>query len=191
MRRPPRGMPALAGLVQATQVLPVWRAPECPKGHAAAPVGGGGARTTHRQQAPPDWRPPRDTPRHRWAAAGPGRTTSRRASHTSATWPHWCGGHRRDRRARASHAQRQAPPDWRPPRGLQGLAGLRGAAPNEVRPPSLAGGQATRRPETWRGNEHRRRSDGAASTAERRSLRTPRSTPGSGRPGGRRGARAR
>ena len=54
---------SLAGLVQATQVLPVWRAPECPKGPAAAPVGGGGARTTHRQQAPPDWRPPRSLAR--------------------------------------------------------------------------------------------------------------------------------
>ena len=29
----------------------------------------------------------------------------------------------------------------------RGLAGLRGAAPNEVRPPSLAGGRALRRPE--------------------------------------------
>ena len=34
----------LAGLVQATQVPPVWRAPEGPEGLAAAPVGGGGAR---------------------------------------------------------------------------------------------------------------------------------------------------
>ena len=38
----------------------------------------------------------------RRCAAGPGRTTSRRAEHTSATQPHWCGGRRRDRRARAS-----------------------------------------------------------------------------------------
>ena len=38
----------------------------------------------------------------RRCAAGPGRTTSRRAEHTSATQPHWCGGRRRDQRARAS-----------------------------------------------------------------------------------------
>ena len=90
-----------------------------------------------------------------WAAAGPGRASRRRitAQHCRRRR---CGGRRRVRRARASHAQRQAPPDWRPPRGLRGLAGLRGAAPNEVRSPSLAGGQATRRPEIWRGHKHRR-----------------------------------
>ena len=38
----------------------------------------------------------------RRCAAGPGLTTSRRAEHTSATQPHWCGGRRRDQRARAS-----------------------------------------------------------------------------------------
>ena len=43
----------------------------------------------------------------------------------------------------------------------------------------LAGGRARRRPEHQRGNKHRRR------------VRTPRSTPDSGRPGGRRGGRAR
>ena len=75
---------------------------------AAAAVGGGGA-----------WL------RRPWAAAGPGRASSRRA---------------------------QAPPVWRAPEGPEGTGGLRGAAPNEVRPPSLAGGRARRRPEHQRGN---------------------------------------
>ena len=35
-----------------------------------------------------------------------------------------------------------APPDWRPPEGPEGTGGLRGAAPNAVRTPSLAGGRA-------------------------------------------------
>ena len=35
----------------------------------------------------------------------------------------------------------------RAPEGPEGTGGLRGAAPNEVRPPSLAGGRALRRPE--------------------------------------------
>ena len=34
-----------------------------------------------------------------WAAAGPGRTTSRRAERHQPRRPHWCGGRRRDRRA--------------------------------------------------------------------------------------------
>ena len=63
--------------------------------------------------------------RRPWAAAGPGRASSRRA---------------------------QAPPVWRAPEGPEGTGGLRGAAPNEVRPPSLAGGRALRRPEHQRGN---------------------------------------
>ena len=33
----------LAGLVQATQAPPAWRAPEGPEGLAAVPVGGGRA----------------------------------------------------------------------------------------------------------------------------------------------------
>ena len=36
---------------------------------------------------------------------------------------------------------------WRAPEGPEGTGGLRGAAPNEVRTPSLAGGWAIRRPE--------------------------------------------
>ena len=40
-----------------------------------------------------------------------------------------------------------APLVWRAPEGPEGTGGLRGAAPNEVRAPSLAGGRALRRPE--------------------------------------------
>ena len=41
----------------------------------------------------------------------------------------------------------QAPLVWRAPEGPEGAGGLRGAAPNEVRSPSLAGGRGLRRPE--------------------------------------------
>ena len=54
----------------------------------------------------------------------------------------------------------QSPPDWRPPRGLRGLAGLRDDAPSEARGTDgeRAGrprggrrsGGALQRPEIWR-----------------------------------------
>ena len=55
-------------------------------------------------------------------------------------------------------------PNWRPPRGLRGLAGLRGDAPSEARGADVSragrprggrksgGGQARRRPENQRGH---------------------------------------
>ena len=76
----------------------------------------------------------------------------------TATRHHWCGGRRREWWAwlrcpwvvagpgPARHSD-QAPLVWRAPEGPEGTGGLRGAAPNEVRPPSLAGGRAIRRPE--------------------------------------------
>ena len=64
-----------------------------------------------------------------WAVAGPGRASKRRTK---------------------PHISDQAPPVWRAPEGPEGTGGLRGAAPNEVRPPSLAGGRARRRPEHQR-----------------------------------------
>ena len=73
----------------------------------------------------------RDLPRC-WAAAGPGRVPRQRIEpHTSAP----------------------APLVWRAPEGPEGTGGLRGAATNEVRPPSLAGGRAIRRPEHQRGHK--------------------------------------
>ena len=107
------------------------------------------------------------------------------------------------------HISDQAPPVWRAPEGPEGargpgcgargrrrgLAGLRDDAPSEAH--GADGSRAGRRPRAHkaarphsrarRRPEHQR----ATSTTERRSLRTPRSTPGSGRPGGRRGGRGR
>ena len=51
----------------------------------------------------------------------------------------------------SSNTATKAPLVWRAPEGPEGTGGLRGAAPNEVRTPSLAGGRALRRPEhPWR-----------------------------------------
>ena len=72
-------------------------------------------------------------PRCRWAVAGPGQALRRRAK---------------------PHISNQASLVWRAPEGPEGTGGLRGAAPNEVRTPSLAGGRALRRPEHPWGNKH-------------------------------------
>ena len=66
----------LAGLVQATQVPPIWRPPEGLAGQTAEPVGGGGARASTRAPSPA---------RLEAAAgpAGPGRASSRRAERSS------------------------------------------------------------------------------------------------------------
>ena len=90
------------------------------------PVGGGGA-----------WL------RCPWAVAGPGRDSRRRAEPKARS----ADGSRAGRRPRRSPAPRV----WRAPEGPEGTGGLRGAAPNEVRLPSLAGGRALRRPEHQRG----------------------------------------
>ena len=58
----------------------------------------------------------------------------------------------------------QAPPVWRAPEGPEGTGGLRGAAPNEVRTPSLAGGRALRRPEHQRSQKQRHQSGGPPPT---------------------------
>ena len=55
------------------------------------------------------------------------------------------------------NTQRQAAPVWRAPEGPEGTGGLRGAATNEVRSPSLAGGRARRRPEHQRGYKQQAR----------------------------------
>ena len=61
---------------------------------------------------------------------------------TSETWHHWCGGRRRAPEGPAAvpvgggarPGNTQTPPtDWRPPRGLRGLAGLRDDAPSDAR----------------------------------------------------------
>ena len=102
--------------------------------------------------------------RRPWAAAGPGRASRRRAE---------------------QHISDQAPPVWRAPEGPEGTGGLRGAAPNEVRPPSLAGGRGLRRPKHQRRHKqhHAAAGDlsGHSNTEDQANL--PYSPPpGSGRP---------
>ena len=58
---------------------------------------------------------------------------------------------------RAAH-QRPGATVWRAPEGPEGTGGLRGAAPNAVRSPSLAGGRAQRRPERQRSHRHQAQS---------------------------------
>ena len=129
--------------------------------------------------------------RRPWAAAGPGQAThrhprpiggrreacgawpgfetTRRTNHQH-TRPHRCGGRRRPgcgTRGRQQGLARQhtgTPTDWRPPRGLQGLAGLRTDAPSEARG---ADGERAGRP---RGG---RRSGGAPSSPAPRSTTRP------------------
>ena len=123
----------LAGLVQATQVPPVWRAPE---GRAAVPVGGGeawpGFETTREphisNQAPTAWRAPEKPAAVRVGGgrAWPDNESTRRAKLAART--------ARGRAAAHRHTQRPGPSR-----------------------------QATRRPEIWRGNEHRRKSGDATS----------------------------
>ena len=131
------------------------------EGLAAVPEGGGGAwpdneptrRTTHQRPgaagvegAGGSGGRKRAWPRCRWAAAGPGRTTSRRAE---------------------PRISDQAPPVWRAPEGPEGTGGLRDRPLRAFRLAcgDLAGGRARRRPEHHRCRKHRRRSGEAASTA--------------------------
>ena len=83
------------------------------------------------------------------------------------------GGGLAGQRANApSHTStHQVPLVWRAPEGPEGTGGLRGAAPNAVRTPSLAGGRAIRRPEHPWDHKHRRNTSGARSAA---APRTPR-----------------
>ena len=99
-----------------------------------------------------------------WAAAGPGRASSRRVELPNSD---------------------PVPLVWRAPEGPEGTGGLRGAAPNEVRTPSLAGGRGLRRPEHPWGAQSRParrvRPSGASNTSDRAN-RPYSPPPGSGRP---------
>ena len=82
--------------------------------------------------------------RCRWAAAGPGRGSRRRTSTRQHTGPHWCGGRRRDRRARAGfESTRLAKLAARTARG-------RAAAHEHTKQPGPT--KHTRRPEHQRGH---------------------------------------
>ena len=105
---------------------PAWRAPEGTDGLAAVPVGGG--------RAWPDNEPTRRaklaarTARGRAAAHGhtkqPGSASGRADPHQSPR-PHRCGGHRRDRRARAGFEARH--------RAKRGRLASRAAGPSGAR----------------------------------------------------------
>ena len=120
-----------------------------PENPAAVPVGGGGAWPGFEPTHPATHQRPRPTgvegtggagghgraakrgawPRCRWAVAGPGRasrstTPSRRLA---------CGDLAGGPPPTGTHSG-PAPQVWRAPEGPEGTGGLRGAAPNEVRP---------------------------------------------------------
>ena len=121
------------------------------EGLAAVPVGGGGAwpdneptrRATHQRPgaagvegAGGSGGRKRAWPRCRWAAAGPGRTTSRRAE---------------------PRISDQAPPVWRAPEGPEGTGGLRDRPLRaKLACGDLAGGRTRRRPEHQRRHKHHR-----------------------------------
>ena len=117
-----------------------------------------------------------------WAAARPSQEPKRCAEQHQPRKPHRCGGRRGVRRARlrrpwaearpgqptsrrGSPSANQAPLVWRAPEGPEGTGGLRGAAPNEVRPPSLAGGRALRRPKHPRGHKQQTTATGTTKRA--------------------------
>ena len=97
---------------------------------AARPSGPG--RTTRWHQVPPDGRLPQPRRcegrrRVRRARAGFEIDRSERSSRVAISRAAGPEG------ARNTSGAHQVPPDWRPPRGLQGLAGLRDDAPSEAR----------------------------------------------------------
>ena len=97
-----------------------------------------------------------DTPVHTPAHQVP---QVRRAPEGPAAVPVGGGGAWPDNEpTRRATDQRPGPLVWRAPEGPEGTGGLRGAAPNAVRTPSLAGGRALRRPEhPWGHDETRPR----------------------------------
>ena len=126
------------------QAPPVWRAPEGPEGARGPGCGARGRRRgpaglrantpnhASAPQAPPVWRAPegpegtgglRDRPLRAKLACGDlaGGRARRRLEH------------QRSRKQQAQPRIPAAPPVWRAPRGLQGLAGLRDDAPSEAR----------------------------------------------------------
>ena len=160
----------------AAQAPPVWRVPEGPVGTAAVPVGGGRSSGPGRGAGRSGGHS-RGAGGRRRGLAGLRDTAT---SNTSAIRPHWCGERRRDLPrcrwavagpGRGNHTD--TPTDWKPPRGLRGLAGQRVDAPSEARG---ADGEWAGRP---RGG---RRSVGATSKAARQAA--PRATQTRGSPRG-------
>ena len=110
------------------------------EGPAAVPAGGGrawpGFETTRRAQL---------AARTASGRAAAHRHTQRPGPTKQATRRQGLAGLREDTPSQSS--AHPAPLVWRAPEGPEGTGGLRGAAPNKVRSPSLAGGRTLRRPE--------------------------------------------
>ena len=121
------------------------------------------------------------------AVAGPGWASRRRIT-TQHRRRRRCGGRRRVRRAQEGLAAVPVGGGGAWP-GFETTRRAKLAA-RTARGRAAAHGH-TKQPGPTAGSDGARNTSGATSTTERRSLRTPRSTPGFGRPGGRRGARAR
>ena len=89
---------------------------------------------------PPDWSPPRGL---RACGAWPGSETTHRTRHQRHK-PHWCGGRRRVRRARAGfeidHSERSSRVAISRAAGPDGAQNTRGATSNNARRGRLAGG---------------------------------------------------
>ena len=157
-------------------------------------------------QAPPVRRAPEGTGglRRPWAVARPGRASKRRTKSTindpaPLVWrapegPEGTGG-LRDRPLRAfrlacgdlagGRARRR--PEHQRSRKQQAQSLIPAAPPARTARGRAAAHGRTKQPGPTAGSDGARNTSGATNTTERRSLRTPRSTPGSGRPGGRRG----
>ena len=123
----------------APQAPPVWRAPEGPTAPGT-------------QVTPQPTKPKARVWRSRGRAAAH-RHTQRPSPTEQATRRQGLAGLQEDTPRQSS--AHPAPPVWRAPEGPEGTGGLRGAAPNKVRSPSLAGGRALRRPEhPWGHKQH-------------------------------------
>ena len=126
--------------------------------------------------------------------AGPGRGAGGRRqglarlrddafSHTSATQPHWCGGRRRDRRARAGFEARDERSEALASRaaGASGARNTRGATSNNTREQMASGRAAahgrTKQPGPTAGSDGARNTSGATSTATGKGKPTAPGTP--------------
>ncbi len=148
----PQATPS-TGRAERLAARTVWKAPGEPASLAAAPVGGGGAWQGDSQRpGTTGVEGAGGTGGHGCGARGQWQRLSDNTLTTSTARLEAAAGPAGPGRA-SSRGAKQAPPVWRAPEGPEGTGGLRGAAPNEVRPPSLAGGRALRRPEHQRGHK--------------------------------------
>ena len=114
-RQDPAGLRADA---QAHVSAPGAAGVECAGGNCRGAGGRWQGLARQHTDTPTDWRPPR-------GLRGLARLRDDAQSHTSATRPHWCGGRRRDRRARAGFEARR--------RAKRGRLASRAAGPSGAR----------------------------------------------------------